>query len=475
MNGKWRNGLLIGLGVLIGVVASMQFSALAQKPATSLPLDELRQLADVFYLIKTDYVEPVDDRKLLTEAISGMVSSLDPHSAYLDKKALKELKEGTQGRFGGLGIEVGTEDGFIKVISPIEDTPAYRAGIRPGDLITRLDGVPVKDMTLDEAVKRMRGEPNTKITLTIARRNTTKPIVMTITREIIRVQSVKSKIIEPGYAWIRISQFQEPTVDDVVRKITSMYDQSSALKGMVLDLRNDPGGILPGAIGVASVFLPKDVVVVSTNGQLAESRATFYARPEFYAGQPMSDPLAKLPAAVKTVPLVVLVNVGSASASEIVAGALQDHKRATILGAQTFGKGSVQTVRQITADTAVKLTTARYYTPNGLSIQAKGIVPDLLVDETLEGNGVNDLRLRESDLLKHLSNDTSQEKEKQPAADEDEQQLLNSAKRYKPVEYGTKDDFQLQQAINHLKGLPVKLSKSKAEERPAGETKKKKD
>jgi len=469
MSGKLRNFILIGLGMLAGIAASMQFSAMAQKQSTPLPLDELRQLADVFGLIKSDYVEQVDDKKLLTEAISGMVASLDPHSAYLDKKALKELREGTQGRFGGLGIEVGTEDGFIKVISPIEDTPAYRAGIRPGDLITRLDGVSVKDMTLDEAVKRMRGEPNTKIVLTISRKNENKPLIMTIVREEIRVQSVKAKMIEPGYGWLRVAQFQEPTVDDLVRKINTLYEQNPNIKGLILDLRNDPGGILPGAIGVASIFLPKDVVIVSTNGQLPESKATFYARPEFYAGRHLNDPLIKLPARIKTVPVVVLVNIGSASASEIVAGALQDHKRATILGTQTFGKGSVQTVRQISHDTAIKLTTARYYTPSGRSIQAKGIIPDLIVDETAEGDGYNNLRLREADLLKHLSNDPAQaDDDAQRISEEEEQKLLSNTKKYKPLEYGSKDDFQLNQALNHLKGQPVKISKNKAEEKKNG-------
>lgn len=466
MKGKFRHFMLIGLGILIGIAASTQFSAMAQKQTAPLPLDELRQLADVFGLIKTDYVEPVDDKKLLTEAISGMVASLDPHSAYLDSKALKELREGTQGRFGGLGIEVGAEDGFIKVISPIEDTPAYRAGIKPGDLITRLDGVSVKDMTLDEAVKRMRGEPQTKIVLTIVRKNENKPLVMTIVREEIRVRSVKSKIIEPGYAWLRVAQFQEPTVEDLAAKISAIYAKNPRLKGLVLDLRNDPGGILPGAIGVASIFLPQDVLVVSTNGQLPESRASFYARPEFYAGRQTNDPLAALPAQIKTVPMVVLVNTGSASASEIVAGALQDHKRAVIMGTQTFGKGSVQTVRQISPDTAIKLTTARYYTPNGRSIQAKGIVPDLVVEETPEGDGYNSLRLREADLLKHLSNDAAPAAaETKPVNGEEEERLINNADKYKPLEYGSKNDFQLKQALNHLKGLPVKLSKNQTEEK----------
>jgi len=463
MGSKLKNFGLIGLGVIAGVAGSMQFDASAQKATSTLPLEELRQLADVFGLIKTDYVEPVEDKKLLTEAISGMVASLDPHSAYLDKKAFKELREGTQGKFVGLGIEVGMEDGYVKVISPIEDSPAFKAGLKAGDLITRLDATPVKGLTLDEAVKRMRGEPNTKITLTVARKDEDKPLVITIVRQEIRVQSVKSKVIEPGYAWLRVSQFQEPTVDDMVKKINAIYAQEPNLKGLVLDLRNDPGGVLPGAIGVSAAFLPKDVPVVSTNGQLPDSKATFYARREFYTSSRMSasDALSKLPEAIKKVPMVVLVNTGSASASEIVAGALQDYKRATIMGSQTFGKGSVQTIRQLSPDTAVKLTTARYYTPNGRSIQAKGIVPDMMVDEAADGDGFNSLRIREADLQKHLSNDRDKDDSARKFDElEEEQRLAALEKKRKPLEFGNKDDFQLAQALNYLKGQPVQLSKS---------------
>src|SRR3569623_101824 len=457
MGSKIKNFSLIGLGMIAGVIGSMQFDAIAQKNAGApLPVDELRQLADVFGLIKSDYVEHVDDKKLLTEAISGMVASLDPHSAYLDKKAFKELREGTQGRFVGLGIEVGMEDGYVKVISPIEDSPAYKAGLKAGDLITRLDSTPVK---------RMRGEPYTKITLTVARKDEDKPLMITIMRQEIRVQSVKSKVIEPGYAWVRVSQFQEPTVDDMVMKLCAFYAQDPTLKGLVLELRNDPGGVLPGAIGVSAAFLPKDVPVVSTNGQLPDSKATFYARREFYASRSVGDPLAKLPDAFKKIKMVVLVNSGSASASEIVAGALQDYKRAAIMGTQTFGKGSVQTIRQLSADTAVKLTTARYYTPNGRSIQARGIVPDMMVDETAEGDGLNGMRLREADLQKHLSNDKDKTPEESTKARvdelEEEQRLAALEKKRKPLEFGGKDDFQQAQAVNYLKGKPVMLAKHK--------------
>ncbi len=464
MGSKLKNLGLVGLGLIAGIAGSMQFDALAQRQASSpLPVEELRTLADVFGLIKSDYVEPIEDKKLLTEAISGMVASLDPHSAFLDKKAFKELREGTQGKFVGLGIEVGMEDGYVKVISPIEDSPAFRAGLKSGDLITRLDSTPVKGMTLDEAVKRMRGEPNTKITLTVARKEEDRPLIITIVRQEIKVQSVKAKVVEPGYGWIRVSQFQEPTVEDLAKRINQLYQQDPGLKGLVLDLRNDPGGVLPGAIGVSAAFLPKDVAITSTNGQLPDSKATYYARREFYGTRSGVDPLARLPEAVKKVKMVVLVNSGSASASEIVAGALQDYKRATIMGTQTFGKGSVQTIRQLTADTAVKLTTARYYTPNGRSIQAKGIVPDLLVDEYPDGDGLNGLRLRESDLQKHLSNDTEKSADKGASIVdelEESKRLAALEKKRKPLEFGSSEDFQLAHALARRKGKPVQQPSS---------------
>jgi len=463
MGPKLKNSGLIGLGAIAGVAISMQFSAIAQKPVDQgMPLDELRQLADVYGLIKTDYVESVQDKKLLTEAISGMVASLDPHSAYLDQKAYRELREGTEGKFVGLGIEIGLgEEGYIRIVAPIEDSPAWRAGIKAGDLITRIDGTPVPGLAIDEAVKKMRGEPDTKVTLTIMRKDEPLPLVMTITRQQIIQKSVKGKIIEPGYAWLRISQFQEPTLDDMAARITAMYRQDPQLKGLVLDLRNDPGGLLQGAIGVSAAFLPKDAEIVSTNGQLPDSKQRFYGRPEYYSFRNDGDALARLPAALKNIPMVVLVNSGSASASEIVAGALQDYKRATIIGSQTFGKGSVQTVRPLAGDTAVKLTTARYYTPKGRSIQAKGIVPDYLVDENADGDALAGLRIREADLQKHLSNDRDKE-DAQITNDELEEQmrLVAAERNRKPLEYGSATDFQLQQAINHLKGVPMQLSKA---------------
>ncbi|NML60275.1 S41 family peptidase [Massilia sp. RP-1-19] len=461
---KARNIGLIGFGMVAGFAASLQVTALAQRGGDlqPLPLDELRQLADVYGLIKTDYVEPVEDKKLLSQAITGMVASLDPHSAYLDKKSYREMQDSMQGRFVGLGIEVAMEDGYVKIITPMEDSPAFRAGIKAGDVITRIDNVPVKGMSLDEAIKRMRGDPKSNVVLTIARKGDDQPWVLPLTREEIRVHSVKAKMVAPGYAWLRISQFQDNTLTDMVKQVNALYAQDPKLKGLVLDLRNDPGGLLPGAIGVSAAFLSGEKKIVSTSGQLPDSNTVFYGRREFYAARASGDPLAQLPAALKTVPVIVLVNGGSASASEIVAGALQDYKRATILGTQTFGKGSVQTLRPLTADTAVKLTTARYFTPNGRAIQAKGIVPDVMVDETAEGDGLNSLRIRESDLVKHLANGS--DKEAAPAAktpdavDAEHAARAVAARNRKPLDFGSKDDFQLQQALNRFKGLPVKLS-----------------
>jgi len=466
MGNKLKNFGLIGIGMVAGVAASVQLSALAQKGGESpLPLDELRQLADVYGLIKSDYVEKVDDKKLLSEAIAGMVASLDPHSVYLDQKDFAEMQEEVAGKFVGVGVEIAMEDGYVKIVTPIEDTPAYRAGIKPGDLITRIDNVPVKGLSLDDAIKRMRGEVHSKVMLTIARRGADAPWVVPVEREEIKVASVKGKIVEPGYAWLRISQFQEETVDELAAKIKELYAQNPAIKGLILDLRNDPGGLLPSAIGVSAAFLPPNETIVSTRGQLAESNTTFYGRREFYAMKPGIDPLSKLPAALKTVPMVVLVNTGSASASEIVAGALQDYKRAIVLGSQTFGKGSVQTLRQLTDNTAVKLTTARYYTPKGRSIQALGIVPDLKVDETAEGDGLNAMQVREADLDHHLANEgdktvTASAARAKRDELEQEQRALALLKTAKPLEFGGKDDFQLAQAINHFKGLPVRLAKA---------------
>ncbi len=468
----------IALGAVAGALATTQLQAIARNAVAPLPLEELQQLAAVFGMVKSDYVEPVDEKKLITDAISGMVAGLDPHSQYFDKKSFKEFREGTSGRFVGVGIEIGMEDGLVKVVSPIEGSPAFRAGLKSGDLITKIDDTAVKGLTMDQAVKRMRGEPATKVTLTVFRKDENRSFPVTITREEIRVQSVRAKMIEPGYAWLRVSQFQDRTVDDFVRKVDDLYKQDPKLKGLVLDLRNDPGGLLEASVAVSAAFLPSDVVVVSTNGQIAESKATLKASPEFYQRRGGADPLRRLPEALKTVPLVVLVNEGSASASEIVAGALQDHKRAIVMGAQTFGKGSVQTVRQLSPDTALKITTARYYTPNGRSIQAKGIVPDLMLDETADGNLFAALRVREADLDKHIASgqgaeekDEARERAREEARKRLEDETAKNHGAPKPLpEFGSTEDFQLMQAINQLKGQPVAVSKTMIERKAEAPT-----
>ncbi|MEG0199663.1 MAG: S41 family peptidase [Comamonas sp.] len=464
----------ISVGVVAGALTTVSLQTLARGGVTPLPLEEIQQLSAVFGLIKTDYVEQVSDKKLITDAISGMVSSLDPHSQYFDKKSYKEFREGTSGKFVGVGIEITMEDGLIKIVSPIEGSPAFRAGLKTGDLITKIDETAVKGLSLNDAVKRMRGEPNTKVRLNILRKDESRSFPVTITREEIKTQSVKGKLVEPGYGWIRLSQFQERTVDDFVRKVEEIYKQDPNIKGLVLDLRNDPGGLLDAAIAISAAFLPQDAKVVSTNGQLEESKATYTASPEFYAQRGLGDPLQRLPAALKKLPMVVLVNEGSASASEIVAGALQDHKRATIMGSQTFGKGSVQTVRPLGPETALKLTTARYYTPSGKSIQAKGIVPDVMVDETAEGDIFAALSMREADLEKHLSSGQGTEEVKNEALEKSREEARKRLEEEskKPLserrlpEFGSDKDFQLQQALNKLKGLPVKVSKTLTERPP---------
>ncbi len=472
----------VAIGAVAGALTTVQLQAVARGTLAPLPLEELQQLAAVFGMVKTDYVEPVDEKKLISEAISGMVASLDPDSQYFDKKSFKEFREGTSGRFVGVGIEITMEDGLVKVVSPIEDSPAFRAGLKSGDLISKIDDTYVKCLGLDQAVKRMRGDPNTKVQLTIFRKDENRSFPVTITREEIKTQSVKTKLVEPGYAWVRVSQFQDRTVEDFARKVEDLYKQDPKIKGLVLDLRNDPGGLLDAAVALSAAFLPENVTVVSTNGQLADSKFTYTTAPQHYLRRGGTDPIERLTkvtnGALKSVPLVVLVNEGSASASEIVAGALQDHKRATLLGSQTFGKGSVQTVRPLGPDTGIKLTTARYYTPSGNTIQAKGIVPDVMVDETPEGNLFAALRTREADLTKHLSNgkddkpatgamsdaeraaEQAREQEREEARKKlEEEARKNPGQRLVP-EFGSDKDFQLQQALNQLKGKPVLVSKT---------------
>ncbi len=402
---------------------------------TILPLDEIRTFTEIFSKIKDDYVEDVDDKKLLENAIRGMLQGLDPHSTYLDEDAYKELQEGTSGEFGGLGIEVGYEDGFVKVISPIDGTPAQRAGIKAGDLIIRLDNKSVKGISLMEAVKMMRGKPGSKITLTIVREGESKPFEISIVRDIITVENIKTETIEPGFTYIRISNFQTHTVDDLKKGLIKLKNENNNnIKGLILDLRNNPGGLLNAAVGVSDLFLNNGLIVY-TEGRIKDSKLKFNAKP--------SEML-------KDTPIIILVNGGSASASEIVAGALQDQKRAVIMGEKTFGKGSVQTILPMNDRTALKLTTARYYTPSGRSIQASGIEPDMIVKnikfdlkKDIQNNGL----IKESDLSGHLDNKKSND-------DEEKEENINNALLIE-------NDYQLYEALNVLKGLSIYLKKVK--------------
>lgn len=430
-----QNLLLISLGLVVGLSISIGQGVFADRDesaAMALPIEELKTFSDVFGRIKNDYVEPVDDRELLESAIRGMLTGLDPHSTYLNQDQFKELQVGTTGQFGGLGIEVGMEDGFVKVIAPIDDTPAQRAGVKAGDLVIRLDDTPVKGMTLTEAVKIMRGKPGTEITLTIVREGLDAPMKISITRDVIRVKSVKSRMLDTGFGYIRVSQFQSRTAENMMDSLESLEKENDGvLKGLILDLRNNPGGVLNGAVSVSDAFLQKGLIVY-TEGRVNDSKLRFNATPD--------DVL-------DGAPLVVLVNQGSASASEIVAGALQDHKRAIIMGQQTFGKGSVQTILPLNNGTAVKLTTARYYTPSGRSIQAEGIVPDIILDD-VKVSAVEQKfdPIKEASLARHLSNGKDEEGgagEKAEGEDEEEEVSL------------AQSDYQLYEALNMLRGLAI--------------------
>jgi carboxyl-terminal processing protease len=459
MRSKFEKFGLIGSGILIGVLISVNLSALADKTELpQLPIDDLRVFAEVFSKVKTDYVEPVEDKKLINEALTGMLAGLDPHSTFMDADAYKDLQAGTQGEFGGLGIEVAMEDGLVKVVSPIEDSPAYKAGLKPGDLIMKLDDTQVRGLSLNDAVKKMRGVPDTKIVLTVLRKSEPKPLVFTLTRAIIKSQSVKNKYIEKDYGYVRITQFQEHTGEDLAKALKSLHDQNKGpFKGLVLDLRNNPGGLLDAAVGVSAAFLPKDKLVVYTEGRAPDSKMQLTATPQDYARRGKGDYLKDLPADYKKVPMVVLVNAGSASASEIVAGALQDHKRATILGIQSFGKGSVQTILPMNNGSAIKLTTARYFTPSGRSIQAKGIVPDITVEDGFDQSN----NIHEADLSRHLSNPKDADANKPADVSEAAKEATRKSNEKKyaeqkgPIEPATKDDIQFMQAMNVLKGLPV--------------------
>jgi len=421
-------------GMLIGVTIAIGHGALAEKEKGALPIDELRTFTEVFARIKSNYVEEVDDRELLENAIRGMLSGLDPHSSFLNSDEYKELQIGTSGEFGGLGIEVNMENGFVKVVTPIDDTPAERAGIKAGDLIIRLDEVPVKGMSLNDAVKVMRGKPGTDISLTVIREGEEKPLKITITRAVIKVKSVKQRLLEPGFGYLRVTQFQSRSAAGVERAVDKLVEENGgALRGLVLDLRNNPGGVLNGAVEISDAFLEKGRIVY-TDGRIADSKLDFNATP----GDILDG-----------APLVVLVNSGSASASEIVAGALQDHKRAVIVGSKTFGKGSVQTILPLANNAGVKLTTARYFTPSGRSIQAEGILPDIQLDSLkVEAGEKGDVApLKEADLSGHLTNGEHNTRKTQKKEDAEE-------KPKSGVDLAT-SDFQLFEALNLLKGMAI--------------------
>ncbi len=421
---------LVAAGAVLGVTLALGQGVVGARDnsADVLPLEQLRTFSDVFARIKRNYVEDVSDEVLLEHAIRGMLSGLDPHSSYLNTEQFNELRIGTSGEFGGLGIEVGMEDGFVKVVSPIDDTPAQRAGMLSGDLIIRLDDKPVKGLALNDAVKLMRGKPGSDIVLTIVREGEDRPLKITITRAVIQVTSVKTRMLEENFGYVRISHFQTKTTADMLKAVEKMKEEND-LQGLVLDLRNNPGGVLSAAVGISDAFL-HDGLIVYTDGREEDSRLRYSAS--------QGDVL-------DGAPLVVLVNGGSASASEIVAGAMQDHGRGVVMGNKTFGKGSVQTIQNLANGGAVKLTTARYYTPSGRSIQAEGIDPDIVTGNLRvskrEESGIEPIT--ESSLSGHLSNPDEEAETDNKEAEQAEQPNL------------AEDDYQLNEALNLLKGLTI--------------------
>ena len=461
MRTKIEKFLLILSGAVIGILISINLPVFADKvKSTNLPIEDLRTFAEVFGKIKSDYVEEIDDKTLINEALSGMLSGLDPHSSFLDIDQTKDLQQGTSGEFGGLGIEVGMEDGFVLVISPIEDTPAYKAGLKSGDLIMKLDSTAVKGLSLNEAVKLMRGKPGSTITLQVLRKGVNAPFDLKVTRAQIKTKSIKAKLIEPNYAYIRVTQFQEKTGEDLAKSLKKLRAENKfAFNGIILDMRNNPGGLLNSSVAVSAAFLKEGDLVVYTEGRAPDSKMNLTTSPEnFVRNNPEKNNFLKdLPEDIKDTPMVVLINNGSASASEIVAGALQDHKRALIVGTRSFGKGSVQSIMPMNNGTAIKLTTARYFTPNGRSIQGKGIVPDIVVED-----GLSAIAVRESDLNNILSNPEDDEKKLKDAPEKpakvksvptsDGQEALRN---FKPIKLGGKDDKQFLEALNILKGIDL--------------------
>ncbi|MBO9471349.1 S41 family peptidase [Endozoicomonas sp. G2_2] len=446
MRPKTRSSLLIALGVVIGVIVSIGQGVWAERSdnngdddgdiaAHGLPLEELRTFVEILNRVKQGYVEDVSDQALLENSIRGMLDGLDPHSAYLNAEEFKEISISTSGKFGGLGIEVQMQNGFVRVVAPIDDTPASKAGIQAGDLIIRIDDTAVKGMTLMDAVKAMRGEAGSETTLTILREERDDPFKVTLERAVIRVQSVKSRMLDDGYGYVRITQFSSQTGDSLQREIKNLEDEANGpLRGIVLDLRNNPGGVLSAAVDVADTFI-NNGDIVSIRGRAPNTDQQFDATP----GDMLDG-----------APIVVLVNEGSASASEIVAGALQDDSRAVIMGTRTFGKGSVQTIVPLQNGAALKLTTARYYTPSGRSIQAEGIEPDVGIQNVnvtaAESSGVTPFS--EADLAGALANDTL-----------DEDAIVAPPKTKSEGGGLAESDYPLYEALNLLKGLHILRSR----------------
>ena len=421
--------LRLSTALALYVLSTAPLSGQAQQSELlPLPLDEVRMFTEALDRIRMAYVEEIDDKTLLENAIRGMLSGLDPHSAYMAGQEYDALQETTSGEFGGLGIEVGRENGYIKVISPIDDTPADRAGIEAGDLIIQIDNKPLRELTPEEAANMMRGEPGTEVTVTIAREGM-EPFELTVVREVIAITSVRSRLLEPGYAYVRIAQFRLNTGEELEDELRELYEEHGELKGVVLDLRNNPGGVLQASVRVVDAFI-EDGSIVSTKGRLEGNDMTFSA---------------SLATVAPDVPLVVLVNNGSASASEIVAGALQDHGRAVVMGTQSFGKGSVQTVLQLDDARAIKLTTSLYYTPSGRSIQAQGITPDIIVDDAFVTRRSRSIsQYNEADLPGRLANGNGEET---VDSDEEMAEALISAEQVLVT------DYPLNEALNVLKGV----------------------
>lgn len=426
-------------GVILAFFATVAFSlvvgsSLAQKATgVSEAYESLKVFTDAISIIQKNYVEKISSKDLVYGAMKGMLEGLDPHSSFMNPDTFKEMQVETKGEFGGLGIEITMKEGILMVVSPIEDTPAFKAGIKAGDIIIKIDGKTTKDMTLMDAVKMMRGPKGTPVTITIARETFPEPKDFTITRDIIAVKSVKSKTLEPGYGYVRVAQFQEKTDSDLDKVLDKMEKENGGLKGLVLDLRNNPGGLLDQAVKVSDDFLESGLIVY-TDGRIEGQKMSFSAKKE--GTRP-------------NYPIVVLVNGGSASASEIVAGALQDHGRALILGTQTFGKGSVQTIYPLEDGSALRLTTARYYTPSGTSIQAKGITPDIILEaeKNKKAHPRTFREIREKDLDGHLET---------PGAKPEKEEKIEKPKEEKvEAKEEEAEDVQLNRALELLKSWQV--------------------